>query len=98
MTERGGRMSKVNPANGQVSPVFTVPDVPSNGEGGLLGMVLHPSFSTNSFVYIIYNYNNSGYKQKLVRYTYSSTTLASAAILLGNSAASSIPHGSRLRI
>src|SRR5215210_5734833 len=57
MTERTGRISKVNPANGQVSLVFTVPDVQSNGEGGLLGMVLHPSFSVNSFLYIIYNYN-----------------------------------------
>ena len=98
MTERGGRISRVNPANGQVSTVFTVPDVQSNGEGGLLGMVLHPSFSSNSFLYIIYNYNNNGYKEKLVRYTYNGTTLTNPTILLDNIAASSIHNGSRLLI
>lgn len=98
MTERGGRISRVNPANGQVSLVFTVPDVQSNGEGGLLGMVLHPSFSANSFLYIIYNYNNNGYKEKLVRYTYNGTTLTNPTTLLDNIAASSIHNGSRLLI
>lgn len=98
MTERGGRISRVNPANGQVSPVFTVPDVQSNGEGGLLGMVHHPSFTTNPFLYIVYNYNNNGYKEKVVRYTYNGTTLTNPTILLDNIAASSIHNGSRLMI
>ncbi|MEJ7780241.1 MAG: PQQ-dependent sugar dehydrogenase [Daejeonella sp.] len=47
MTERGGKISRVNPANGSVSAVITVPDVKSTGEGGLLGMALHPAFTAN---------------------------------------------------
>ena len=57
MTERGGKISRVNPATGAVTPVFTITEVTSTGEGGLLGMVLHPNFSTNPHVFVTYNYN-----------------------------------------
>lgn len=99
MTERGGRISRVNPANGAVTPVYTIPDVQSNGEGGLLGMALHPEFSNNSYLYVVYNYNsNNGYKEKIVRFTYNGTTLTSPLILLDNIAAANIHNGSRLLI
>ena len=79
MTERNGRISKVNPSNGQVTPLITVPDVRSRGEGGLLGMVLHPQFQANPYVYVAYNYENasSGYTEKVVRFTYNGQTLSS---------------------
>ena len=48
MTERGGKISKVNPADGSVTPLITIADVRSQGEGGLLGMVLHPDFQYHS--------------------------------------------------
>src|SRR5689334_18436011 len=35
MTERGGRISRVNPTTGVVTPLLTISDVVSNGEGGL---------------------------------------------------------------
>ena len=41
MTERSGRISRVNPASGQVLPLLTLPDVTPTGESGLLGMALH---------------------------------------------------------
>lgn len=101
MTERGGRISRLDPQTGQISILLTVSDVVSNGEGGLLGMVLHPSFSASPYVYVVYNYNNSGtYTEKLVRFTYNSgsQSLGSAAVLLDNIPASSIHNGSRLLI
>ncbi len=60
MTERGGKISRVNPDNGTVNIVFTVPDAKSVGEGGLLGMVLHPSFTLNPHVFVAYNYDKAG--------------------------------------
>lgn len=57
MTERGGKISRVNPDNGAVTNVFTIPDVKSLGEGGLLGMVLHQTFSSNSHIFLAYNYD-----------------------------------------
>ena len=49
MTERGGKISRVNPTTGTVKPVYTIAEVVSNGEGGLLGMVLHPDFSSKPY-------------------------------------------------
>ena len=101
MTERGGRISRVNPATGQVLPLLTLGDVTQVGESGLLGMVLHPDFATNPFVYVVYNYTDAGQlKEKLVRLTYSATanTLGAPLVLLGNIPAASTHSGSRLLI
>ena len=101
MTERAGRISRVNPATGQVIPLLTIADVTENNESGLLGMALHPDFATSPFVYVVYNYTDAGaLKEKLVRYTYSAAagTLTAPLLLLGNIAAVSTHSGSRLLI
>src|ERR1700676_4682622 len=46
MTERNGKISRVNPYTGEVIPLLTISEVVSNGEGGLLGMALHPDFNS----------------------------------------------------
>jgi glucose/arabinose dehydrogenase len=100
MTERGGRISRVNPATGVVIPLHTISEVVSNGEGGLLGMVLHPNFSANPHVFVAYNYNatGGGYREKLVRFTYNGSTLTNPLTLLENIPAANIHNGSRLVI
>jgi aldose sugar dehydrogenase len=99
MTERGGKISRVNPANGAVIPLLTITEVVSNGEGGLLGMVLHPNFNTTPHVFIGYNYNTGGnYKEKIVRYTYNGSTLSNPVIILDNITAAGIHNGCRLII
>lgn len=96
-TEKTGKISRLNPENGQVTPVFTIPDVRVNGEGGLLGMVLHPDFMANPYVYVVYDYGTT-YKGKVVRYTYGNGTLSSPQVLLDQIPAASIHNGSRLLI
>jgi glucose/arabinose dehydrogenase len=99
MTERGGKVSRVNPSNGSLDVLITVPDVKSIGEGGLLGMVLHPDFSTNPYVFLVYNYEKSGiYTEKIVRYTYNGTTLINPIIILDNIPAANFHNGARLLI
>jgi len=101
MTERYGRISRVNPATGAVLPVLTLPDVTENNESGLLGMVLHPDFATSPYVYVVYNYTDAGaLKEKLVRYTYAAATnsLTAPFVLLGNIVATTNHSGSRLCI
>jgi len=96
-TEKAGKISRLNPTTGQVIPVITIADVRANGEGGLLGMTLHPDFASNPFVYVVYGYG-SNYRSKVVRYTYSNGALSSPQILLDQIPASSIHNGSRLLI
>ncbi len=100
MTERAGRISRVNPASGAVIPLLTINEVVTNNEGGLLGMVLHPNFNVTPHVFVTYNYNSSGgqYREKIVRFTYNGSALTNPFIVLDNIAASSIHNGSRLLI
>ena len=100
MTERAGRVSRVNPANGQVLPLLTIPDVTENNESGLLGLAVVPQAGNADYwVFVVYNYTDQGVlKEKLVRYTYANGTLGSPQVLLGNIVATTTHSGSRLLV
>src|SRR5215510_1247656 len=55
-TERDGKISKMNPSNGNIVFTTTISEVVSSGEGGLLGMALHPDFLNNGLLYVVFNY------------------------------------------
>ncbi|TFF37894.1 PQQ-dependent sugar dehydrogenase [Mucilaginibacter psychrotolerans] len=99
ITERGGRISRINPTDGVIIPLLSISDVVSRGEGGLLGMVLHPDFATTPEVFVAYNYDKAGvYTKKIVKYTYNGTTLINPIVLMDNIPASNIHNGTRLAI
>jgi aldose sugar dehydrogenase len=99
ITERAGKISRLNPATGAKNTVITISEVEATGEGGLLGMVLHPNFSTTPQVFVSYNYDGgSGYREKVVRFTYNGTTLINPFTVIDNIGASDIHNGSRLVI
>ena len=98
ITERGGKISRLNPETGVVTLLHTVTETATNGEGGLLGMVLHPNFATTPQVFVAYNYNSGGYKEKVVRYTYNGTALINPVTIIENIPAASIHNGCRLVI
>jgi len=61
VTERGGRLFLVG-NDKQLIEVTGVPNVASQGQGGLLDVLIHPDFENNAFVYLSYsrvNPNNS---------------------------------------
>ncbi len=73
VTERSGKLKKI----GQEEDVFPVENVEHRGEGGLLGMALHPDFSKNSWIYLYfttrtdnrverYNLENEGLMERVV--------------------------------
>lgn len=97
MTERTGKISRINPANGNIIPLLTINDVTAQGEGGLLGMALHPDFNSTPQLFVAYNYNSGGtYKEKIVRYTYSNGNLSNPIIILDNLQAAGNHNGCRL--
>ena len=99
MTERGGKISKINPATGTIVFSSSIPDVVSNGEGGLLGMVQHPAFLTNGLFYVAYNYNTGGnYREKLVQMKFENGNILPVLTLIENIPAANIHNGSRLWI
>lgn len=86
-TEREGSVKRMDPKTGETILVATISEVASTTDfNGLLGMALHPDFSANPYVYLVYNYfgANGDYLQKIVRYTYGGGSLSSPLVLVDN--------------
>jgi glucose/arabinose dehydrogenase len=99
ITERSGRISKIDPRTGNTIFTTIIADVVERGEGGLLGLVHHPDFQSNGLLYVVYNYEKSGtYTEKVVRLTFSNNSLNSPQVILDNIPAASIHNGARLLI
>ncbi|MPY91107.1 MAG: PQQ-dependent sugar dehydrogenase [Luteitalea sp.] len=98
-TERPGRVRIFAEGRLVAEPAFVVPDVASVGEGGLLGLALHPNFADNHFVYLAYTAGSAEGRtvNRLVRYREVGGRLGEAAVLLDNIGAASIHDGGRLR-
>ncbi len=56
LTERYGRISRLNPETGEILELIKLDDVFEDGERGLMGLALHPNFENNPVVYTIYSY------------------------------------------
>lgn len=102
MTERGGKVSRVDPETGVVSEIISIADVAEVGEGGLLGMAIDPDFSANNFFYVAYNYNttSNNYHEKIVRFTFNPANgkAGSPYILLDNISGANNHNGCRMII
>jgi glucose/arabinose dehydrogenase len=102
VTERSGKISRVNPGTGAVSELIQIADAREVGEGGLLGMVLDPDFLSNNFLYVAYNYYATGnqYREKIVRFVYNSLTdkADNPMILFDNISGANNHNGCRLVI
>ena len=97
-SERDGKISKMDPSTGNIVFSGAINDVVASGEGGLLGMALHPDFQNNGLLYVVYNYTSAtGYREKVVRYTFSNNTITNPTIIFDNIAAAGIHNGSRIR-
>ena len=99
VSERGGRISRVNPSTGQRTTVGTVPQVSESGESGLMGITFHPDFATQPYVYAAHSYlENGALRNRLIRMRWDGQSLGAPEVLLANIPASSIHDGSRLAI
>lgn len=59
LTERYGRISRLNPETAELQELIKLGDIFEDGERGLMGMALHPDFINNPTVFIIYTYKGS---------------------------------------
>lgn len=98
-TERVGRVRVVQ--NGQLvaQPAFTFQDVRAIGEGGVLGVTLHPNFAANRFVYVSYTaMRGDGVPvNRVVRLRETNNVLGEMVVLVDNIPAANNHNGSRLR-
>lgn len=98
-TQKNGYICRLEPVGGVIDTIYHETNTAIQSEGGMLGMALHPDFATDPYVYVAYNYNQSGsYKERIVRYTYNGTVLTSPTTLLDNINGTNIHNGCRLAI
>lgn len=68
-TERPGRVRVMEKGVLRNEPLFTIPDVDATGKLGAMGMVLHPNYRKNHWVYLAYSYRiEAGPRVRVVRY------------------------------
>src|SRR5687767_995624 len=99
VTERGGRVSRVNPTTGQRTTAGQVPEVTESGESGLMGIAFHPDFTSQPYVYLSHSYTQNGpLRNRLVRARWDGSALGAPEVLLSNIPGSGIHDGSRLAV
>lgn len=99
VTERPGRVRIIQNRQLLPTPALTLDDVSATAESGLLGIALHPHFSSNHLVFIVYTANVGGGRtaNRLARYREVNNTLAERAIVVDDIPAAPIHDGSRLK-
>ena len=99
VTERYGRVSRIDPT-GAITPVeiAQISSAYEYGEGGLLGIALHPDFVHNHFVYLYYTYTKSGSVfNRVVRMTYADNNLQDEKIIVDAIPGSIYHDGGRIK-
>ncbi len=100
LTERGGRVRLVDRTGSlQNEPVAQIDSVRQIGEGGLHGIVLHPDFQNNRFVYVYYTYAGSGNNtmNRVVRYTFQNNRLQNEEMIVDQIPGASTHDGGRIK-
>jgi aldose sugar dehydrogenase len=103
-SERNGKVARLNPETGEtfeilssISDLWTDNPKPTeNMSTGLFGMVIHPDFSTNPYVFLYYTHHPTTPKVKIVRYTYNAALdkLVDPFVLIDNIPGTTTFHNS----
>lgn len=93
VTERPGNLLRI----GSTREVIQVSGVAHRGEGGLLGLALHPQFASNNFIYLyLTTQSGDSLKNRVERYTLSGTTLSNRTVIIENIPGASNHDGGRI--
>lgn len=95
-TERTGKVKLIS--DGQVTTVAQIPDVKVYGEGGLMGLAIHPNYDQNKFIYLAYTYSGSGdnTRNRVVRYKYENGSLSERKVIVDNIPGAIYHNGGRI--
>nr|CAA6822537.1 MAG: PQQ-dependent oxidoreductase, gdhB family [uncultured Thiotrichaceae bacterium] len=83
ISERAGSLRRIVKGELLSAPVSGLPDIVEKGQGGLLGLALHPQFEQNRWLYFAYAAGNTseGYSTHLARGRYSDGKLTDVQVL-----------------
>jgi len=90
-------VSRLNPETGDKQLILTIADAFEYGEAGLLGMALHPDFTSSPWVYLVNNYSEgSNIRERLLRYNRNGNVLNDPVTPINGIPGNSYQNGSRL--
>lgn len=93
VTERPGNLLKI----GQNRQVITIEGVEEIGEGGLLGLAVHPQFVDNSYIYLyLTSIVNGAVSNRVERYRLNDDNLSDRQIIIDDIRGSAIHDGGRI--
>lgn len=99
-TERPGRVRLIdNKGNLNPTPIAVIDDVLSAGEGGLMGITIHPNFSDNHFLYLYYTYanNNNQTLNRVVEFKFENNTLSNKSVIVDAIPGALFHNGGRIK-
>lgn len=99
VTERAGRVRLVDHKRGLLpEPLLTINEVAHVGEGGLLGVTLHPDFAKNNFIYFYYTYQvDKDLFNCVVRYKKQDMVLSDKKVVIDNIPGATNHNGGRIK-
>jgi glucose/arabinose dehydrogenase len=95
-TERPGRVRVIENGTLRPQPLFVLPDVEESGESGLMGVALHPQFSSNRFIYLAYAYSSGGARVRVVRYREAAEGFVDRTVIIEDIPAAQYHAGCRI--
>ncbi|MBL8709803.1 MAG: PQQ-dependent sugar dehydrogenase [Rhodospirillaceae bacterium] len=99
VTERPGRLQRIDPATGARSEIAGLPDVRARAEAGLMGLALDPDFAANGALYLCYSSGSLLQpRNRLSRFTLSGDALADEAVLLDDMPGAMWHNGCRVAV
>lgn len=92
ITERDGTLLRI-----RANKSFIISGVEQAGEGGLLGLTLHPNFEQNNYLYLyLTTKNETGLQNRVERYTFVNDTLNDKTEIISNIPGASYHDGGRI--
>lgn len=99
VTERPGRVRLISNGQLQVEPIAKLSQVKEIGEGGLLGIALHPKFSENHLIYLYYTYQTDGDNtlNRVVKMVYQNGKLSDESVMVDKIPGAANHNGGRIK-
>jgi glucose/arabinose dehydrogenase len=93
-TERPGHLRVIEKGRLRAAPLARIDDVVASGEGGLMGLALHPRFAENRLLYV--GYTSRAGDVRVVRYRETGEGLADRRVILEGIPSARVHAGMRL--
>jgi len=92
VTERPGRLRRIRD-----NKIYIIEGVRHIGEGGLMGLAVHPKFAENNWIYLYLTTDNEGnFINKVIRYRLANDILSDRTVIIDNIPGSSFHDGGRI--